>query len=156
VLTGFILQAAEALLAAAVLLHPLARERARLNLGEQAAHAPLRLVVDDRRPARHIAVLRRVRDRVAHLGDSALVDEIDDELHLVQALEVGHLRRVARLDQSLEPRLNQRREAAAQNGLLAEEVCLSLLAEIRLDDSGAPASDSRGVGEAEPARVARL
>src|SRR5919204_4959747 len=57
VLGGLGLQAAEALLAVAVLLHPLARERTRLDLCEQAAHAPLRLVVDDRGAARHVAVL---------------------------------------------------------------------------------------------------
>ena len=43
-------------------------------------------------PGQVLAELRVVRDRVVHVGDAALVDEVDDELGLVQALEVGHLR----------------------------------------------------------------
>jgi hypothetical protein len=44
-----------------------------------------------RGPGDVLAVLGRVRDRVVHVGDAALVDEVDDQLHLVQALEIGHL-----------------------------------------------------------------
>jgi len=40
----------------------------------------------------------------------------------VEALEVGDLRLVARLDQSLEARLDQRGRAAAEDRLLAEDV----------------------------------
>jgi hypothetical protein len=65
----------------------------------------------------------------------------------VQALEVGHLGRVAGLDQRLEASLDQRRDAAAQDGLLAEQVGLGLVAERRLDDAGLGAADALGVGE---------
>ena len=57
-----------------------------------------------------VAVLGGVADRVAHVGEAALVDQVDDQLHLVQALEIGHLGRVAGLDQRLVAGLDQRRE----------------------------------------------
>ncbi len=45
------------------------------------------------------------------------------------------------------PAFKQRREAAAQHGLLPEEVRLGLLGEGRLDDAGPAAADAAGVGE---------
>src|SRR6266850_8467765 len=48
--------------------HPLMRERAGLNLRQDSPHTPLGLIVNDRWATRHIAVLRRVGDRIAHLG----------------------------------------------------------------------------------------
>ena len=64
-----------------------------------------------------------------------------------QALEVRHLRRVPGLDQRLVPRLHQRRHAAAQDDLLAEQVGLGLFPEGRLEDARAGAADPRRVGE---------
>ena len=96
-----------------------------------------------------------LRDRVVHVGDAALVDQVDDQLHLVQALEIGHLRRVAGLDQRLVAGLDQLDQAAAQHGLLAEQVGLAFFLEGGLDDAGAAAADRRGVGQAEVVRVAR-
>ncbi len=42
------------------------------------------------------------RDELVHLGDAALVQQVDDQLQLVQALVVGDLGLVAGLDQRLE------------------------------------------------------
>ena len=44
---------------------------------------------DDLRPARVVAVLGGVADRVAHVVEPALIDQVDDQLQLVQALEVA-------------------------------------------------------------------
>src|SRR3546814_9007552 len=57
----------------------------------------------------------------SHVGDAALIHQIDDQLHLVQALEIGHLGGVAGLDQRLVAGGDQRGEAAAQHHLLAEQ-----------------------------------
>ena len=69
-------------------------------------------------------------------------------------LEVGHLRRVARLDEGLEAGLHERREAATEDRLLAEEIRLGLLAEGRLDDARAAAADRGGVRERDLLGVA--
>ena len=98
-----------------------------------------------REPAGEVAVLGGVGDRVPHAGDALFVHEVDDQLHLVQALEVRHLRGVARLGERLEPGAHERGEAAAQHGLLAEQVGLGLLGERGLDDPGAGAADRIGV-----------
>ena len=66
-----------------------------------------------------------------------LVDQVDDQLQLVEALEVGDLGLVAGLDERFEAGLDQLGDAAAEHGLLAEQVGLGLLLEGRLDDAGA-------------------
>ena len=121
---------------------------------EHLAHVLAHVLVDDPRADGVRAVLGRVRDRVVHALDAALVDQVDDQLHLVQALVVGELRRVAGLDERLEAELDQLREPAAEHGLLAEQVGLGLVLEGRLDDPGAAGADRGGVGERELARVA--
>src|SRR5690606_12360393 len=84
--------------------HPLLREGAVLDLGQDALHLGAGLLIDDPRAARDAAVLGGVRDRVPHVRQAALVDYVHDQLELVQALEVGGLRRVAGLHQGLEAR----------------------------------------------------
>src|SRR4029453_6821505 len=102
-----------------VLLDPLAGEGPGLDLGQDAAHLGLDPVVDDPGPAGVVAVLGRVRDRPAHAGQAALVHEVDDQLELVQALEVGNLGLVAGPGQGLEAGLDKGGGAAAQDRLLA-------------------------------------
>ena len=65
---------------------------------------------------------------MVHLGEAALVDQVDDQLQLVQAFEIGDLGLVAGLDQRLEPGVDQLGRAAAEHGLLAEQIGLGLLA----------------------------
>src|SRR5438034_232500 len=57
--------------------------------------------------AGEVAILGGVGDAVAHVVEPALIDQIDDELHLVDAFEVRHLRRIAGLDQGLESGLDE-------------------------------------------------
>ena len=65
--------------------------------------------------------------------EAALADQVDDQLQLVEALVVGDLGLVAGLDERLEAGLHELGDAAAEHGLLAEEVGLGLLREGRLD-----------------------
>src|SRR4051812_20231921 len=61
--------ALEVLLPGAVLRDPLAGELARLDLPEHLLHGLARRLGDDPLPARVVAVLGSVRDRVAHPAD---------------------------------------------------------------------------------------
>ena len=106
-----------------------------------------------RGPAGVIAELGRVGDAVAHVVQPALVDQVDDQLHLVDALEVGHFGLIAGLDERLETGLHQRADAAAEHGLLAEKIGLGLFGDRRLDDAGAGAADAFGVGQADVEHV---
>src|SRR4051794_626178 len=124
-------------LAAIHLGDPVAREGAVADRGEDRAHVLAYVLVDDLRPDGVRAVLGGVGDGVVHALDPAFPDQVDDELQLVQALVVGDLGLVARLDERLESELDQLRDAAAEHGLLAEEVRLGLLREARLDHSRA-------------------
>jgi len=85
---------------------------------------------------------------------AALVHQVDDELELVQTLEVGHLRGVARVDERLEADFHHLGDTATEDGLLAEEVRLDLLFERRLDDARPGAADGLCVGECAVLRVA--
>src|SRR5262245_45889493 len=134
---------------AAVLADPLPGELALLDFAANPSHLALRGRVDDAGPAGQIAELRRLGNEAMHLGDSALVQQVDDQLQLVQALVVGDRRLIAGLDQRLVALDDQLRGAAAKHGLLAEEVGLGLFGEGRLDHRCAGSADTVGVGERE-------
>jgi hypothetical protein len=113
------------------------------------------VLVDDARAGDVVAELGGVRARPALLGDAPLVHQVDDQLELVQALEVGDLGLVAGLDEHLEAVHDQLRRATAEHRLLTEQVGLGLLGERCLDAAGAQATDRLGVGEREVPGLAR-
>ena len=131
----------EAGLAGVALVDPVAGEAAGLNIGQDAPHLGPGLLGDDPRAAGVVAVFGGVGDRVAHVGHAPLVHQVDDQLDLVEALEIGHFGRVAGFDQGVERRGDQRAQAAAEHDLLAEQIGLALLPERRLDGPGAAAAD---------------
>ena len=61
-------------------------------------------------------------------------------------LEVGHLRLVTGVDESLETSLDEVGQTTTQHGLLTEEVGLGLLAEAGLDAAGTQTAEGLGVG----------
>ena len=72
-------------LASATLEDELLREYARLDVAEDLPHPLAHTLVDDARATGKIAVLGGVRDRVAHVRDLALVDQVDDQLHIASS-----------------------------------------------------------------------
>ena len=71
---------------------------------------------------------------------TAFVHEVNDQLQFVQALEVGHFRRVASFNQGFKTGFNQFNGTAAQNGLFAEQVGFGLVLEGGFDDAGTTAT----------------
>ena len=140
--------------AGAILENEVFRVVAALNPRKRITHCLLGGGGDDLRTGDIFAIFGVVRDRVVHVGDAAFVNQIHDQLHFVQALEVRHLGRVTCLDQRLIAGLDQFDQTAAKYRLFAEEIGLGLFAEVRFDDTGARAADDRGVGETGLARVA--
>ena len=110
-------------------------------------HGLLGLGGDDARAGHVVAPLGGVGDGVAHVGEAAAIHEVDDELELVEDLEVGELGLIAGLGEGLEACLDQGGGAAAEDGLLAEEVGLGLLGEGGFEHAGAGAADALGVAE---------
>ena len=109
-------------------------------------------VVDDARAAREVAVLRGVADVLVHLLQAAFVQQVDDELHLVHALEVRDFGLVAGFDERLEAAHDELGGAAAEHGLLAEQIRLGFFAERGREHAAARAADAVRVGETrEPA-----
>src|SRR5471032_2355184 len=127
-----------------------------LDVLQALAHRVLGGRGDDFRAGHVFAVFGVVGDRVVNVGDAAFIDQVDDQFQFVQALEVRHLRRVAGFGQRFETSLDQLDGAAAQHGLLAEQVGLGFFAEVGLDDAGAAASVGRRVRQRDVARDAGL
>ena len=110
-------------------------------------HGLAHIFVDNARAAGKVAVFGGLADELVHLGDAAFVDQVDDQLHFVQALEVGGFGLVARFNQRIESRHDQFAHAAAEYGLLAEKVGLGFFLEGGFDHPGVRAADSAGVAE---------
>ena len=127
---------------------------AALDVGQHLLHRLLRLGGHDLRARHVLAVLGVVADRIVHVGDAAFIDQVDDQLQFVQALEIRHLGRVAGFDQGFVTGLDQFHRAAAQHRLFAEQIGLGLFAEIGLDDAGLAAAIGRGVAERQVTRLA--
>ena len=136
-----------------VLLDPLRRERAILDLVEQLLHRLAGFGGHDARPGDVVAMLGGVADRVPHVVDAAAVHQIDDELQLVQALEVRHLGLIARAHERLEAGLDERARSATEHGLLAEQVGFGLFGECRLDHAGARHADAFRVRQRKRLRL---
>ena len=133
-----------------VLSDPFSGEDAVLDVRQHRLHVLLGLLIGENPGTGDIlAVFRRVGDGVVHHGHSALVDQVDDQLHFVDAFEVGVLRSVARLHQSLEAQLHQLHYAAAEDGLLAEEIGLRLILEGGLHDAASRAADARRISQGQ-------
>src|ERR1039458_7912984 len=147
-------QLGEVLAALFVLFDPLACKTAILDARQHFLHRLARLVADDHLAARQIAVLGGVRNRIAHPAEAAFVDQVDDQLHLMHALEVRNLRSVAGSDQRLESLLHQRSQASAQHGLLAEQVALGLFLESGLQHTSARGADAMRIAERVFVRMA--
>src|SRR2546430_5996947 len=119
-----------------VFADPLARELAALHFLQHLAHLVLHALIHDAGSAGEIAVLGGLADELMHLGEPALVQQVDDQLQLVQALVVGHLGLIARFHQRLEALHNELGGAATQHRLLAEQIRLGLLGKAGLEQIG--------------------
>src|SRR5690606_33466322 len=99
------------------------------------------------RPDGHVAPFGGFGYREAHPGETLLVHEIDDELQLVEALEVGHFRLVTGFHQHFEARLHEGGSATAKHALLTEEVGHGFLAEVGFENTCTGAADATRPGE---------
>ncbi len=127
----------------------LLREGTILDIAQDLLHGLLGLCSDQLRAGDVIAVLSRVGDGVSHACETGLVDQINDQLHLVDALEVCISRIIASLNQSLETSLHQSAYAAAQNCLLTEQIGLGLGTEGGLQNTCASAADRQCVCQSD-------
>ena len=71
----------------------------------------------------------------------------------MNTLKVGHLRRIAGINQGFVAGLNQSRQPAAQNRLLAKKVRFGFILEGSFDHGGPRPADSAGIGQADFLRV---
>ena len=132
-----------------ILRNPLSGELTALNLVQNPLHLCFGFVGDDPRTADVVTILGRVADAVPHVAQAALVEQVDDQLQLVHALEVGHFRLIARFDQRIETRFDQFADAAAEDDLFAEQVGFGFFGEGGFDHAAARPADSFGIGQTD-------
>src|ERR1700752_1145661 len=82
--------------------HPVTGKSPLLNLCQQTLHASLCLIIYHEWTTRHIAVLRGVRDGIAHLRNATFIKQIHNQFHLMETLEIGHLGRITSFSQCFE------------------------------------------------------
>src|ERR1035437_9120667 len=153
VLLRGVTQLGEFLAALLVLFDPFLGELAVLDLLQHFFHRLAGFVSYNFFAAREVAVFCRVRNRVTHAAQPAFVDQVDDQLHLMDALEVGNLGSVAGRDQRLESFLHQRSQAAAEHRLFAEQVAFGFFFKGGLQHTGAGRTDAVRIAEREFARA---
>ena len=112
------------------------------------------MVVDDAVAAAERAVFGGVAHRKVHIVVAALIHQVHNHLQFVQALEVGDFLGVARLHQRLESGVDQGGYAAAEDGLLAEQVAFGFVFDGGFQHAGAGAADALGVGQPQVFGVA--
>src|SRR5713101_410447 len=140
-------QGGEILAPSLVLVDPFARKRAGLNVGKNLLHRSASFVTHNFRSTGQVAILSCVRDRVAHPVQAALVNEIDNQLHFMNALKVRDLRLITGLDQRFKTFLHQRGQSAAEHGLLTEQIALGFFFKCGLQNSGPSRADAVGIRE---------
>ena len=128
---------------------PLTGEFAVLDALQHFLHRLAGLLGDHLSAAGVIAVFRGVANGIAHVIETALINQVDDQLQLMETFEVGDFGLVARVDESLKSGFDQLAYAAAQDGLLAEKIRLGFFFEGGLDHAGASGAERFGVGERE-------
>jgi hypothetical protein len=123
--------------------------KASLDVLQDLLHGLLGLFGDQLRTGDVVAVFSCVGDGVTHTCETALVDQVYDQLHLVDALEVSVSRVIASLAQCLETSLHQSADTAAQNSLFTEQVGLSLGAECGFQNAGSCAADCQTISQCQ-------
>src|ERR1700682_4453946 len=123
-----------------VFFDPFSCKAAVADFGENLAHFFARFLGDDSRSGGIVALFGGVAHGIAHVAEATTVNEVDDEFEFVHALEVGHFGLIAGLNQSVESRLDELADAAAEDGLLAEEVGFGFFREGGLEHAGAGAA----------------
>ncbi len=138
-----------------VFFDPFAGEFSGLDFGENVFHFRPGLVGDEPSSGEVAAPFGGVGDAFVHVGEAASVEQIYDESGFVEAFEVGDFGGVSGVDEGLDSGFDKGGDAAAEDGLLAEEVGFGFFAEGGAEDSGAGGADGPGVGEGELFGVAR-
>ena len=138
-----------------VFQHPVAGKATRLNVLKNPFHLGLCFRRDDPWARDIFAKFSRVGNRVVHVRDATLIDEIDNQLHLVQTLKIGHFRRIASFNKCLVTCLDQFDKTATQDSLLTEEIRLTLFLKRCFDDTRTSTTNSRGVRQANIMGIAR-
>ena len=132
---------------AAILVDPFLGKFSRLDIFQQILHGLSDLGADNLLSPGKIPILRSVANRIAHISQTTLVDEIHDQLDFVHALKIRHLRWITRVHQGLISRLDQGREPAAQDRLLAKKISLGFIFKGSFNDRRPSTAQGLGIGQ---------
>ena len=116
-----------------------------LNIGKDLLHSLLCILCNNLWSGDVITVLGCIGDGITHSRKAGLVDQIYNQLHLMDTLKVCILRIISCLHQRFKSCLHQGAYAAAENCLLAKEVCFRFCAEGGLKESGSCSANGKAI-----------
>src|SRR5208282_121836 len=116
-------------------------------LRQDLLHVLFHMLVDYPIATSEVAIFGCFADEFMHLVETAFVDQIDNQLQLVQALEVSNVGLIAGIDQSFESGKNQLAGATAQDCLLSKKIGFCFFLEGGLQHSSPGAADGMGIGK---------
>ena len=112
------------------------------------------MIIDHPRSADHVSPCGSLADEIVHFGDSAFMQEVDDQLKFVHHLVVRNLRLVARFDECVEAGHDKFCRATAEHSLFPEKVGFSFFCKRRFYDAGPGTADASGIGQGKLKRIA--
>ena len=139
---------------ALILKNPITCECSVLNLSKYFFHFFLGLVSNNTLADAVVAVFGCIGNGITHASKAALIDQINDQLHLVHALIVSIFRIITGLTENFKSDLHKFGDASAQHSLLSEKISLRLFAERCLEKSCTAAADPVTIGKSNIAAVA--
>src|SRR5579863_8647364 len=113
-----------------VFSYPLFGELAGLDFGKDLFHLFAGFGGDDAGSAGVVAVFGGVGDGEAHVAEASFIDEIDDQLELVEAFEVGDFGGIACFNESFESGADEFGCSSAQHRLLSKKVAFGFFAKV--------------------------
>src|SRR5699024_10084620 len=96
-----------------------------------------------------ITVFRSIGNGISHAFETGLINQVYDQFHLMDTLEICVSRIISCLAQGLETSLHQCASTAAQHCLFTEQVCLGLCTEGCLQNTCSRSADSQRICQSQ-------
>ena len=133
---------------------PLGGKGAILDFFQNLLHFLLGILGDNPLAGLVIAELSGIGNGITHHLESAGVDQVYNQLHLMDALEISIFRSIARFHQGFKAGLHQSGNTAAQYGLFAEQVGFGFNFKGGFHNGGSGGADACAVSQGDVKAVA--
>ena len=124
-------------------------ERTILDVLQDLLHSLLGIFCDDLRASDIVAVFSSVGDGVTHTSKTALINQVNDQLHFVNAFKVSVSRVITSFAQGFKTSLHQSTNTAAENSLFTEQVGFSFCPECSFQNTSSCTADCQTISQSQ-------